>query len=357
MVGQQGYATITDWEYYSGRLPTSPTRTTEPSSPSIRLYDALVIGPYPRYYNARVMLKEFLPSAIELGVNEAEAYKLLYASDANEIDPDTVPVATLLGSFITDAAFDTPQFRASWASRFPMSPSPPAPGTPFLVFRWEGLQTGQSVAVAKEDVGNTLFNRFFPTNLYTRQSLFLRVFIARSLSALQYLHTTAALVHRSLGLASIMVNTTELRLVSSLQVKLRDLGFAKPVSALISGDELARAREAGAISPASIASFFFAEDIYALAYAFLEVIFSVFTRRVQTQDSLKTLFEDTFELDIDRFREYCEQDPECADVVRFLDQAERGGWALLRDMLVAKERFATVSIEALLQMPFLSQAL
>lgn len=353
LVGQQGYATITDWEYYATRDPTAPTRTTQSSEPAIRLYEAVIISPLPRLYNARVMLKEFLPNGVELGVNEAEAYKMLYEADGTGINPDVVPVATLLGTFITDESFDEPLFRRSWPKRFPNSPNPPRVGAPFLVFRWEGIKTGQSCAVTLEEEGNRLFNNLFPSNLVRRQGIFIRAFMKNSLESLRYLHATGGLVHRSIGLASIMVNTTEYRLASSLQVKMRDLGFAKPISQLANGEELQRARKAGAVSPASIAAYYFSEDIYALGYAFLELIFSVFSGRVITQDTFKKLFEDTFDLDITRFRDYCVEDPDWKDAVAFLDQRDSSGWELLKQMLNAKETFAKVSVESLAQTPFL----
>lgn len=348
IVGQQGYATITDWEYYGGRDPLAPTRTIQPSEPAVRLYEARITSSFPRLYNARVMLKEFLKDGIELGVNEAEAYKLLYEADGSGIDPDTVPVATLLGTFITDESFESPGFAQTWARRFPKSPNPPQAGAPFLVFRWEGIQTGLSCATSKDtdvDAGTRLFDGWFPGNLIRRKATFLRNFMANALDALLYLHATGGIVHRSMGLASIMVNTTEYRLASSLMVKIRDLGFAKPVSALVAGEGLEKARKAGAMTPGAIANFYFAEDVYALGYAFLELVFSVYSGRPVTQDKFKTLFEDTFRLDIDDFRQYCKEDPDWSQAVEFLDSAEGAGWATIQSLLSAREKFAEVSLQ------------
>lgn len=359
IVGQQGYATITDWEYYGGKDPLAPTRTVQPSVPSIRLYDARITSPRPLLYNARVMLKEFLKDGVELGVNEAEAYKILYEADGTGIDPDAVPVATLLGTFIIDESFQRPGFAATWAARFPKSPIPPQVGAPFLVFRWEGMQTGLSCATSKDsdvDPGTRLFNSWFPGNLVNRKALFIRTFMRKTLEALQYLHATGGIVHRSMGLASIMVNTTEYRLASSLLVKIRDLGFAKPVSALIAGDGLEKARKAGAITPAAIANYYFAEDVYALGYAFLELIFSIYSGQPVTQDKFKTLFEDTFKLNIADFRQYCAEDPDWTAAVQLLDTRDRAGWEVIQSMLGARDRFATVSIQAIRETPFFSES-
>lgn len=357
LVGQQGYATITDWEYYTTRDPLAPTRTVESSSPSIRLYEAIIKSPT-ALYNSRVLLKEFLSDGVQLGVNEAEAYKNLYEAGSGTagVDPDVVPVATLLGTFQTDDSFSSPIFASQWRVRFPNSPEPPAPGAPFLVFRWEGLQTGLSCAAARrqsDEIGNAFFDKLFPRNLEQRQSLFIRAFMKRAAEALFYLHSTGGIVHRSMGLASIMVNTIEYRLASNLLVKIRDLGFAKPVSDLVTGEGLERARKAGAVSPAAISAFYFAEDIYALGYAFLEIIFSVFSGRPVTQDTFKKLFEDTFDLDVKSFRNYCKEDPDWNGAVEFLDRDDGQGWQLHEKMLSAREKFTDVSMEVIRNHPFL----
>lgn len=302
------------------------------------------------------MLKEFLSEGIQLGVTEAEAYKTLYEADGSGIDPDVVPVATLLGTFLTDQSFDRAAFAESWKSRFPKSPIPPCSGTPFLVFRWEGIQTGLTCAAQPDrdvDPGTQLLNRWLPGNLQRRKTAYVRTFMKQSLDALLYLHATAGIVHRAIGLASIMVNTTEYRLAPSLQVKIRDFGFAKTVSQLIDTEDLEKARKAGAVTPSQIASYYFSDDIYALGYAFLELVFSVFSGRPVTQDQIKTLFEDTFKLDIEQFRDYCAEDPELSDAVALLDRRQGAGWELIKDMLSTRQRLAEVSLLHLSESPFL----
>lgn len=296
------------------------------------------------------MLKEFLKDGVELGVNEAEAYNILYEREGTNIDPDVVPVATLLGSFLTDQSFERASFADTWRNRFPSSPIPPRAGAPFLVFRWEGMQTGLTCAVEGDkdvDPGTRLLNNLFPANLVRRKATYIRTFMKRALEALLYLHATGGIVHRSMGLASIMVNTTEYRLASTLQVKIRDLGFAKPVSQLIGTEDLEKARKAGATTPAEIAKYYFADDIYALGYGFLELVFSVLSSRPVTQDKFKILFEDTFKLDTASFRRYCAEDPNWSDAVAMLDEKRGVGWDLIKTMLSAREQFATVSLQTL----------
>lgn len=356
LVGQQSFATIIDWEYYTP-APFAPTRTTEPSAPAIRLYEARITSTFPALYNSRVMLKEFLSPAIQLGVTEAEAYKSIYSAETNP-NANEIPVATLLGTFLTDASFDSPGFVASWRKRFPKSPEPPLPEAPFLVFRWEGLQTAMTLAAPPpvENPSSQWFDNWFPRNLVERQTVYLRVFVTKAIDALIYLHSKAGLVHRSIGLASLMVNTTEWRYASNLQVKIRDFGFAKPPSALVEGEELNRARRAEAFTPTEISAFYFAEDIYAMGYALVELIFSVFAGRPITQDTFKKLFEDTFDFGFDEIRQYCAEDPDWTNAVEFLDNCDQQGWQLILSMLKARQQFKTVSLQALRDSPFLTSA-
>lgn len=354
IVGQQSFATITDWEYYTP-APFAPTRTTEPSGPAIRLYEARITRAIPELFNARVLLKEFLPAGVKLGVTEAEAYDSLYAT-VPETTREDIPAALLLGSFLTDSSFDSPAFVSSWRARFPRSPEPPVAHAPFLVFRWQGLSTALSLAAPPpvENPSSQWFDNWFPANLVRRKSLYLLAFMSKALFALRFLHSQAGFIHRSIGLASIMVNTTEWRYASNLDVKLRDFGFAKPISALAQGKDLERARRAEAFTPTEISAFYFAEDIYALGYAFVELIFSVFSGRPVTQDVFKKLFEDTFSFSTSEIRQYCAEDPDWSDAVAFLDGSNKSGWDLLLSMLKARQNYKSVSLEMLCASQFLT---
>jgi serine/threonine protein kinase len=360
-IGSLGFKTIIDWEYYSKNVsPLAATRTVEAQAPQVRLYEARCIAANPRLYNARVLLKEFLPDGMELAVNEAEAYKLLYESKGERVYPNAIPIATLLGSFLTDESFDQVSLAEVWATRFPTAPEPPKPGTPFLVFLWEGnLTAGQfPAAVARgTSPGGRLFDSLWPQASRKRIESFMVTLLYKALQALLYLHS-AGLVHRSIGTSSLMVNTVDDRMASNLEVKLRDFGFCKPTSALIGGYDLTRARKAGASAPSEISNFFFSEDIYSLGYTFCELVFSSLVALSPgssfpdaSQDRFKKTFEDTFDLDVESFRDYCIAEDAWAPAIAFLDRADRAGWMLLRDMLQAKAKFSEVSLIDLLGSP------
>jgi hypothetical protein len=361
-VGALGYKTIVDWEYYSDNVnPLAPTRTVDDSGgPQVRIFDARYVGQNPRLYNSRVALREFLPGSLELARNEALAYQRLYDSKgADRMDPNEIPVATLLGSFLADESFDSPQFALLWAGRFPRAPTPPAPGAPFLVFRWEGNVTAARLPLAAADgdssAGGKFFDRYvWPQGAQRRTAGYLTVLMRKSLSALLYLHT-AGIVHRSLSSNSLLCNTVETRMALSLEVKLKDFGFARAVSELADGDGLREAQKAGAVSPSDIGSFFYAEDILSLGYAFCELIFASLAISPSSesslvpdssQDRIKALFEDTFDCDIRQLRDYMMAEEAWAPAITFLDgpNGDRAGWSLLSDMLCARKKFASTKV-------------
>lgn len=363
-IGSLGFKTVVDWEY-AEYDPMAPKRTVDAGGgPQVRLYDARYISDNMALYNTRVQLKEFLDDGSELAVAEAEAYQALYASKGGEtIDPDVVPVATLLGSFLADGSFSQMEFAARWAAQFPRSPKAPQPGSPWLVFRYEGnLTAAQFPGSPRTDsAGGRLFDKLFPRGRSRRTEEYLLQLIRKSLSALQYLHS-AGIAHRSLSSHSLLVNTLEDRLATNLEVKLRDFGFAKSVSKLLSGDELEKARKAGADTPAEITSFFFCGDVYDLGYAFCELIFGSLITDLDkdvpdsSQDRFKTLFEDTFDLNMDRCREYCMAEPQWEPAVEFCDANDMAGWKLLMQMLDARQNYKTLSLNELMASPLLGKA-
>lgn len=282
-------------------------------------------------------MKEFLNPALQIAVTEAEAYNKIYETRGARMDnPDAIPIATLLGNFQGDNAFDTPAFKNRWKRMFPNVGAAPKVGSPWLVFRWEGTYTASSYPEAFRRKGK--WEVLFAGGGYGGGRLYLKMLMKKGLDALGFLHG-CGLAHGSIGPASLMVNTVEERMVRSLEVKLKDLGFAKAVSD-VDEKTLAKARAAKASTPGQIQRFLFAEDIYALGYAFLEVIFGRLSKKgpgIRTsQDSFKRTFEDVYNCDVDQMRDFCSAEVDWDDAVRFLDENDKAGWDLLRRMLRAK---------------------
>jgi len=98
-----------------------------------------------------------------------------------------------------------------------------------------------------------------------------------SIAALAFLHDRQVL-HRSVGGASLLVSSLRAEDSASLRVKMGDFGFASKASQL-DDSSVAKAREAGAVTPSETFAFLAAEDVYALGYVLMETIFTVLTRQ------------------------------------------------------------------------------
>mmetsp|Transcript_9949 Transcript_9949/g.26498 ORF Transcript_9949/g.26498 Transcript_9949/m.26498 type:complete len:163 (+) Transcript_9949:2042-2530(+) len=158
----------------------------------------------------------------------------------------------------------------------------------------------------------------------------------------------------------MLLNTLDENFRASLEVKIRDLGFAKLISEI--DDELLRkAQAAGANSPSDIKRYFCSEDLTALGYVLLEILFAysqpVRSRDVvMNQEALKRLFEDVYKSDFDALREYFKEDPALSEGVAILDADQRSGWDFLSRLLTSKplESSSIEPIDAtlLLEHPF-----
>ena len=138
IVGQLGFATEVEWQYYADGEkknrnpldPNQPSRTVEASGISVRLFQGELFG------GEKVLLKEYLSCARDIGENELSMYGLL-CDGGKEYPPQ---LGSLLGHMQSDSSFDSDAFRDNWGRSIPTTP-PPASGNLWLVFRWEGLST------------------------------------------------------------------------------------------------------------------------------------------------------------------------------------------------------------------------
>jgi len=375
-VGEMGFATITDWEYYTPRNPldpNQPSRTIQKNSLSVRLFEGKISSGSLR--NSRVLLKEFFPSARSIAEQELRVYTDLVESLPEGGDLAETPVAILRGWFFTTDECETASFQRSWMQRFPRT-QPPSAGNLWLVFRWEGNRAMSDLprlSKKKETFWDKLNQPVFGRrDAKETKFAYLKRLMKESVSALVFLHERG-IVHRSLGSSSISLSTIEFTEVNQLQVNIRDFGFAARV-AKMDDETLQKAREAGANTPKEIVEFVTSQDIYAMAYALVETVFSVLatpredadvqvspimkswlsnaevsqpgqtprssnSESPEDQNSLKRLIEDVFGGDIGGgFREYCSAEERWKDVVEFLDQEEGAGWQLLDSMLNCQRR-------------------
>lgn len=376
-VGSQGWLELTEWEYSGdgakeARL-TMPSSTVEKSRNVVRLFDGMIVrGPL---RNSRVLLKEFCEGTEAAAKNEMDVYMKLFGGGGpfgpgvgdSVLDPDEVPIATLLGSFEGSEIFDTVNFQLRWRQALPGGLEPPKPGNSWLVFRWEGTLTAASFGRYKQEV--QFGDRFFPDARLNRIRHYLRILYRKSLSAIDFVHSRG-LVHKSIGPESILVNTLDASMTNNLEVKLKDFGFSLSSSGL-SDKDLRVARENGAVTPTQIAKFAQAEDLYCLGYTLMQVTFSALarvdptvgldeSRGLEEEDAsllrFKRLTEDVFDLDMTQIRSYCAEEPRWGAAVSFLDERDQAGWKLLGTLLGARReanRLALASPHQLTSHPFL----
>jgi len=367
-VGAQGWLEVTEWEYRGegaqlARL-TQPGTTVERSNSVVRLYEARVVrGPL---RNSRVLLKEFLEEAgRQLWQKEADAYALLCGVGAQfrgeyVASIGDAPIATFLGTFVGDTSFQSSSFGERWSRALPNAGDPPVVGSPWLVFRWEGTATAAGLLRYRQP--SQFGDRLFPDAAFNRLARYLRVLMRKSLAALDFVHTRGV-VHKSIGLESILLNTVDATLVNDLDVRLKDFGFAMSMSDL-SEQDLRSARSIGALDPSQISKFMHAEDVCCLGYAFLEIVFNTLSDSGQNRDSepasdllqLKRLVEDVFDWDLARLRAYFLEDPQWRRPVAFLDERDGSGWDLIEMMLRSRDvsrRLDSPSSATLERHPFL----
>ena len=234
-IGQLGFATETEWQYFGGRPnpldPSQPKRTVEASGVSVRLFDAKLDD------GARVLLKEFIGDAREIGANEAAMYEMLYDNAAASGAPRPAQVGRLVGRMVADASFTSPAFRSDWAIALPGTPPPSEDGL-WLVFAWEPLRTVAGFASQPQERS---FFDFDGSAAAEARRLYVRRAAAAILDTCSWLHGQGV-VHRSLGTSSLILSTY--RQSEAPRVMAIDLGFATSASRL-SADDVASAMARG----------------------------------------------------------------------------------------------------------------
>jgi len=349
-VGQLGFATEVEWQYYGGKRnpldPDQPARTVEASGISVRLFQATLFDG-----GERCLLKEFMPSARDIGQNELDMYKTL-------CDGAQVPVqlGTLLGHMQSDASFESDAFKEQWGRSLPITP-PPESGNLWLVFRWEGLSTVGAFPRVRQEKA---FLDFTGAGQRADRARYLKVVTGRCLQVVAWLHGKGV-VHRSLGPSSLLLSTTDQRAAEMLTVRAIDLGFAATAST-VPQDEVERAMQRGA-SPLNVLPVLALNDLHGLGYVLLELYLAAAAAqdapdeatgaaRSTEQQALKRLIEDVFGGDVrGAFRDYCAEEPAWAGAVAMLDEEGGAGWALLQQLVDCRkgELAGSVSAQGLLE--------
>ena len=340
-----------------------------------------------------MLLKEFIGDACALAENECAIYELIYqrAISLAQGDPTAAArppaqLSRLLGLMRADSTFATESFRNEWAYALPTVPPPTSNGL-WLAFEWENLaQTVSSFPSAAQE--RSLFD-VGGKQARSERARFVRAACYRCIELVAWLHGQG-IAHRSLGGASLLLNTLDQRVPpGQLAVKAVDLGFAA-TAASVTAEETAAAMQRGARSPLDVIPFLCrADDLHALAYVLLELCLGSALPAPPAADSsgipiglfgggggqaaadeaaranappldiqsLKRLVEDVFAGDVGgEFRTYCLEEPAWQGAVGLLDEADRAGWKLIQSLVecrdASSERCEGVSAAKLLESPW-----
>lgn len=326
------------------------TRMSARTGENVRFFEAKAVD------GRQVLMKEFLPSAQTLAVTEATMLQRLQTvwmaglgAQVSGMNAGVLPFNDLLGFVPATDSFANEEFQKQWRLRF--SVAPPSPQSQWLVFEWPGgfgntLANWPNRQQAPAPSGGFFGSGDSPKARLIRRSRFVRAVMRQALLAVACAHQ-AGVVHRSLGAVSLALTTNDEREAQSVGVVLNDWGFATTLAQAVDDSTRARARGFGAVSPTELARFVTGEDLYALAFVFLELCLrssealagdSIAPAPYDAdQTSIRRLLEDECGGDLLQLRDliYQEQSWDFASLV--LDEGIGAGWELLGLMLTSRD--------------------
>ncbi|RWR81036.1 Protein kinase domain-containing protein [Cinnamomum micranthum f. kanehirae] len=352
-IGSYGFMNVTRFEESylgdsSGDIEQLRVQDVGEGNVKIRLYEGRVAqGPL---RGTRVIFKVYpgqRAGGIEgdmMAANELNAHAFLQG-DPEDICPN---IQILLGGFETKT------------------------GEQWLAFRNDGQYSAADYAKAKSEViskeralGEQRFwNPYEWEEKLKRRRIFVIRLLRGAINGLAYMHNRERL-HQSLGPASVVLNTMAEREAPYLVTRLRDLAFSVDIRyssletnpSAFSEGLWRRASAAGAFSPLEKRAFGIADDIYEAGLLFAYLSFVPFCESGAMDGlSLQRLFENTFLLDLEAAREYCQADDRLLEAVKFLDLGNGAGWELLQAMLNRDYRQRPIA-EAILNHRFMTGVL
>eukprot|EP00899_Mesostigma_viride_P011613 jgi/Mesvir1/20452/Mv12348-RA.1 len=297
----------------------------------------------------RVLLKEYTARVRDLGKNEVKTYdKILEVMEPSRTTPGEIalPMVAVLGCF-ESLGIDLEGEGGDGAVTDAMKENVSL----WVVQPWTGLMTMADYPSVEQERGpRGGFEIFFPFKVQENyhRFRFLKSLMYQTLDALAKVHR-CGIAHRSIGSASVLLNTMDDRLWSSLRVKLTNFGLSVDIAqgrAGLDATTLEEFREEdlkGNLLPALLM-----EDVRVLGLAFMELVLSALTRASAPSDAtrvpaLTRLVEGVFSGDMEEVRSYCTQDEDWSVAVDFLDckdpksgEASKAGWALLDSMINKK---------------------
>ena len=360
-IGELGVVEVTDWEY-SGELanpldPAQPARTKRDfatDGPPVRLFLAAVDDPGARARgeDTRVALREYSGTAAAVAARELETQRggaRGVVALRGTLDDDE------RGFFGSGAAQD-PAFVEAWVAN--LGTEPPKVGASWLIFDWSGTATVANLCGPKTARGNPLYAPPPPRRgfgfgggggaawTFRQRYAYVRAVARGMVEALARLHESG-FSHRSLSAAAFALDSKgqDKNVLPTnaplLEVKLQFLGFSEAATAAEIND-----------------------DLNALGYVLLELLLSpaladddLVDPPAADQDTLKRLWDDIFDRDIAKLRDYADAEEGWRNAVDLLDAKDGAGWDLLATALNANDAskrsgLSFLSARALLDSPF-----
>ena len=278
------------------------------------------------------------------------------------------PFISLLGEMNLNNYYDDPDLDPNeWYKS--LGVKPPSPGSVWLVYDYHGLTTANNycepLLFMKEKLppkrgvfGNLVPPPSLPPFKESARYM-VQGILKQMLHAVAMTHE-AGLVHNSLGRNSFLLSSVgqDKReatspysvVVDRLRVVLSDWGFSQTIDEALYDEEFVRRAKSFGIDvdydPEAAEEFATAEDLHALGFVFLALLFSTLAQPATLSaplpptddDTWQRLFSDVFNKDMEEFREYCRNEEVWDSVVQLLDEEDGVGWNVLGDLLLARER-------------------
>jgi len=345
-LGQVSVTEVTDWEYSGEGVnpldPAQPARTKSDAgvgAAPLRLFLATREDPTARARgeDLRCCVREYSLKASRVARQELDAFR--------ERELPKKSVCQLLGTlddsedgfFSSDAVLDD-AFIEAWVAN--LRCEPPQPSSRWLVYEWTGTCTFASLtsppgpqnpfyAEPPKPFGGGIFGSRAVGERWTyaqREKFVLRA-IKNAVACVADLHE-AGVAHRGLSGAAFVLDSSGMdknvvpKNAPLSRVRLQFLGFSDSASVANMND-----------------------DLNSLGYVLLELLLSPALYPdyyagplppVSDGDSLKRLYDDIFDCDILKLRDYCANEEAWDGVVRLLDTTD--GWAFLGLALGANDK-------------------
>lgn len=309
------------------------------------------------------LLKEYLPGAKAVACNELQILCHLCGMPSIESKWHTAyaplsynpPVVELLGYFLAG-----PSERAIIAD--PSVQFSANADTIWLVQKWENMAP-LALYPSTQQVSGLGLGRLFGGNARSQRDRFrmLRSISAGAVRALGFVHDRGV-IHGSIGSGSLLLSTFSDSDSARLVVKIDNFGFARRV--VVPGST--KAGKAGSSEPLYPAPFPVPSaaddsplalghrgDRRQLAVVLLECFLGALSEAgpsdATTAEAVQRVLGDVFEWDVERYRQYIENEPEWGAVKEFLSADENAGWELIAQMVQGKSSASTLLADS----PFL----